>query len=545
LNTTNKPSSNTNEEDVNHSQRILYIIPPFSHTNLPSLGIHILKSISDTLGMSSEIIYLNLVYSTEIGQANYQIITHQMMSLYDQVGERIFANAAYKDIPILGRNSDRLRTSIQASANNTKVLSYSTLQAFAQEAKNWISGQTKNILRSGYDIVAISLGHQQTNCAIALANAVKAYFPSTKVVLGGPGCDGQMANGVLSLSKNIDHVFSGESEYTWKHFLQTNKFRYHKKIINSIPLKTMDDSPFPDYKSFFAQAKRHGIKEEDCWVMYETTRGCWWAANNQCNFCGVNGSRKSYRYKKPAKVLEELKVLFSSNNTRQLRMVDTLMPREYFEKLLPSINESLPDISYFFEQRADLTLGQVLTLKTTGMNFTQVGIESLSTKNLELINKGTTASQNIAFLRYARSVGCVIGWNLLAHIPNDQHSDWMALLDLIPYIHHLVPPLTLRPLEIVRFSPFFENPNQFGISDIIPNQVYEDIYPPYAEIESLSWLFDSQYKSASRDNPDILEQATIAVQEWKNKWCGTRVSKLPKLHISKKGGSMFSLIQGY
>jgi len=53
---------------------------------------------------------------------------------------------------------------------------------------------------------------------------------------------------------------------------------------------------------FYGQARACGIDEKDCWVVYESSRGCWWSIKRQCNFCGVNGDNKKYRYKKPGKI---------------------------------------------------------------------------------------------------------------------------------------------------------------------------------------------------------------------------------------------------
>ncbi|RKX75719.1 MAG: hypothetical protein DRP87_13860 [Spirochaetes bacterium] len=67
-------------------------------------------------------------------------------------------------------------------------------------------------------------------------------------------------------------------------------------------------------------------------------------------------------------------------------MVDTLMPNKYFHSLLIQMHKELPQITFFYEQRSDLSIDQMLILKNAGMNFTQVGIESLSTNILNLIN---------------------------------------------------------------------------------------------------------------------------------------------------------------
>lgn len=516
---------------------ILLIVPPFSLIDLPCIGADILKNIAESMGIKTSVLYANMLFADCIGVKKYQQITAALMSMYTMLGERIFAKAAYESIPTLG---------IDFLENNDedfkeKFLFFSSIDEMKDIAKlacEWTDALSEEIIKQNFEIIGVTTGHQQTNAAISLINAIKRKNPSIICTMGGSACDGEMAKGIRTLSLNIDYVFSGESEVSWKTFLEKYKKKNlpKEKIITDTFLSDLDDISWGKnaYYDYFNQLNKLDIiKEESTSFLYESSRGCWWGEKNKCTFCGVNGWNKHYRHKSEQKVMNDLtKMLEAHPKVNRIQMVDTLMPRKYFNNLIPTIIKKYPYISIFYEQRADLTLEQVVKLKKAGINYTQVGIEAISTNLLRLINKGVDAEQNIKFLRYSKSVGLLIGWNLLTEIPNDNENDWKEFLKLVPMIYHLNPPLHVRPLEIARFSPYFESPEKYGIQNITPNEVYSKIFPESADIENLAWLFNAEFKSDSKKNYDLNRQINDEVLKWIDKWKKGK-KNIPTLRVTK------------
>src|SRR5450759_2538051 len=103
-------------------------------------------------------------------------------------------------------------------------------------------------------------------------------------------------------------------------------------------------------------------------------------------------------------------------------MVDNIMPYDYFQTLLPTLARSSLQAQIFYEQRANLRLWQVKSLRNAGIAVIQPGIEALSTPLLRLMRKGVSAAQNIRLLRYCRSCSLAVNWNLLYAFPQDRLS---------------------------------------------------------------------------------------------------------------------------
>lgn len=533
------------EEIINSlsDSTVLLVVPPFSLIDLPCIGLDILKTIADSMGIKTSILYANMLFAECIGVKKYQQISGALMSMYAMLGERIFAKVAHDSMPALG--VDFFKSNDENFKE--KFLSFSSIDEMnyiANLAYEWTDILSAEIVKQKFKIVGVTTGHQQTNAAISLINGIKKKNPSIICTIGGTACDGEMAEGIQTLSPNIDYVFSGESEIRWKDFLENYKKKTlpKEKIISGTFLSNLDEITCDEnaYYDYFNQLnKLNIIKEESTSFLYESSRGCWWGERNKCTFCGVNGWNKHYRYKSEQKVMDDLtKMLEAHPKVKRIQMVDTLMPRKYFKNLIPIIKKKFPYISIFYEQRADLTLEQVVELKRAGINYTQVGIEAISTNLLKLVNKGVDAEQNIKFLRYSKSVGLLIGWNLLIEIPNDNADDWIEFLKLVPMIYHLNPPLHVRPLEIARFSPYFEFPEEYGIQNITPNEVYSKIFPETADVENIVWLFNAEYKTASKENQELNDQIKDVVLKWIDKWKHGK-ENIPTLKVTKSGDEFF------
>lgn len=527
------------KETINNlsDSTILLVVPPFSLIDLPCIGLDILKKIADSMGIKTSILYANLLFAECIGVKKYQQISRALMSMHTMLGERIFAKAAYDSMPPLGIDFFK-RYDDNFNDNFLSLSSVDEMNYIANLAYEWSDMLSEEIARQQFKIVGVTTGHQQTNAAISLINRIKKKNPNIICTMGGSACDGEMAEGVQTLSSNIDYIFAGESEISWREFLENYKKNDlpKERIISSKFLSDLDEIDCDEnaYCDYYNQLNNLNLpKDEGISILYESSRGCWWGEHNKCTFCGVNGWNKHYRYKSEQKVMDDISRMLEANpEVKHIQMVDTLMPRKYLSKLLPKIKEKFPHISIFYEQRADLTIQQVVQLKHAGINYTQVGVEALSTNLLKLVNKGVDAEQNIKFLRYAKSVGLLIGWNLLTEIPNENANDWVEFLDLVPMIYHLNPPLLIRPLEIARFSPYHEFPEKYGIHNMTPNEVYSEIFPKTADIENIAWLFNAEYKCATKDNKELNNQIKDVVSEWMNKWKSGKIN-IPTLKVIK------------
>ncbi len=199
-------------------------------------------------------------------------------------------------------------------------------------------------------------------------------------------------------------------------------------------------------------------------------------------------------------------------------MLDNIMPHKYFNTLLPELAESEPKLRIFYEQKANISLAKAAALRRAGVEFVQPGIEALSTDFLKLMRKGVTARQNVNLLRYARSVGISVNWNLLYAFPGDRIEWYLETLKLVPLLRHLGPPTGVHHLSIDRFSPYFNQPEEFGIRNVRPMAAYAPVFPDGAPLDQIAYHFVGEYRSESRENPEVIRTLTQEVQHWNDSW---------------------------
>jgi hypothetical protein len=157
------------------------------------------------------------------------------------------------------------------------------------------------------------------------------------------------------------------------------------------------------------------------------------------------------------------------------------------------------------------------------------------------MKKGVLARQNIALLRYARSLGVATNWNLLVDFPGDEHEDYEQTLELIPLLRHLHPPSGISPIVIDRFSPYFDAPEHYGISNCRPVDGYALAFPECAPLEQLAYHFAGDFRSACRESPGLLYRVKCEVEAWKAAWTDPQTTP-PQLEITSLGSDIYLLL---
>jgi hypothetical protein len=555
-----------NVDAVLRGADVLLVVPPFAHTDRPAIGVHLLQGIARRAGVDAQVLYANLLFAAFFDEGTHATLSKAHHELF--LGERMFARAAYGG-PALGRDGGQALVApleaMQRGLAERGIRSSFTLAALrAIEARvpDWLASFAPAAARSA--VVGASSSFEQNAAAIAILGAVKTRRPAVTTLLGGANCEGEMADGVRSLSDQIDYVFAGESEATFQAFLGGE--RPPGRIFHGTPCADLDALPTPDYADYYAQLAAFLPKSTmtvsglSC-LTYETSRGCWWGEKSHCTFCGLNGEGMASRQKSPDRVIAELRTLLAAHpvadatrvataagGVRQghrdqprkfVVMTDNIMPHAYFRTLVPRLAEELPGVTLMYEMKANLSLRQVRDLVRGGISEIQPGIEALSTGLLRLMAKGTTAAQNLALLRYASATGLYVYWNLLYGFPGDQVEHYTETLELLPLLHHLPPPVSAFPVLFDRFSPYFDHPERYGITGLRPMAPYRAVLPETAAIDQVACHFDGDCESAARAHPELVRRILDEIGRWRQRFHGRAPAEL---RVRRVGPGAYRLV---
>lgn len=483
---------------------VVLLVPPFTATWQASLACHLLQACARERGLEVAVIYGNLIYASMVGKKAYEEMLEERLLL-----EYVFKGHAFGD----SAGSEETLEANAALGEGVKV------------AGAWLERMAEIIRSVAPKVVGCTCSFEQIASSVALLNACKAVDPEIVTVIGGANCEAEMAEGIFSLGARIDFVASGESEESFPAFLEqilTGGGR-PESIIRGKPCTDLDELPLPVYDEYFRQYEHYLPDEEGAGrrlqVPYESSRGCWWGEKHHCTFCGLNGQTMTHREKSADLVLSELKAICERYPVGRINFVDNIMPYSYFRTLLPRLPAALPEsVSLFYEQKANLSFSKVRALKEAHITVMQPGIESLNSNILNCVDKGIKGHQNIALLRYARSLGINVTWNLLTSFPGDRREDYEELARLLPRIVHLQPPDGLHPLRLDRFSPYFNSPQKYGISNLRPKPIYAELFPEGTDLNKLAYYFDGDYQCGAFECPEVIADIEEKTSAWLKRW---------------------------
>jgi magnesium-protoporphyrin IX monomethyl ester (oxidative) cyclase len=548
-------------------QRIVLINMPFSSLNLPSIGLSQIKAVLDSRfgdQVSVEILYLNHDFGRLMGISTYQSISNSATHHNSGFGDWLFRQAAF---PALPDNTDEYFGRFYPLRDKaTEKLETNTLQMRA-DLDAILDQLITTYEIDTADIVGLTSMFTQHVACLALARKLKDRNPKIVTVIGGANCESPMGQEIAKHVDYVDFLFSGPALKSFPEFVQ-NQIDHQSEKSHGIkgvfskknctmpnPLGVMGQSSMPsgigeeldidvgvilDYGEFLNTLERNfPNKEVEPILLFETSRGCWWGARAHCTFCGLNGESMGYRAMSPAKAIEQFESMFKySDRATRLNCVDNILAKNYLTEVFPHLNPP-PGVNIFYEVKADLTEEDMKTLARAQVKTIQPGIESLATSTLKLMKKGTSAFQNLFFLKNCLTYDIVPEWNLLVGFPGEGEEVYKKYIQDLPLLTHLPPPSGVFPVRFDRYSPYYTKRKEYGL-DLYPVDYYEMIYPfPKEALGNLAYYFSDHNFSAKyfMTMAKWLGKVRKKFDDWSALWAGKGRSDSPQLYFKENGES--------
>lgn len=476
---------------------VLLISPPIASVVRPNMGLSALKAALGERGIAAGVWYLNMDFADRVGVAvNEWLAISSPVNLL--LGEWIFSafirgpgdpthDLAYADEVV-----SRLPRDAPCDAT--------VLRMVRAAADAFLDDVARRIVEVGPRIVGVSTTFQQTCAGLAIARRVKARDPTIVICFGGANCDHPMGEALASAFAQIDHVFSGESDRTFPDFaaavlagrspvpprprgrLPVAGEAGHGQVVRGEPIAALDEMPIPDMDDYFRDLGRQSFAARvRPALVFESSRGCWWGAKHHCTFCGLNANELAYRSKSAPRVLDELDRLATRHGVRLFEAVDNILNPHHIDGVFARLAEASPGYSFFYEVKTNMSHDQLVRAARAGLTYVQPGIESLHDHLLKLMAKGVSALQNVAFLRSCREIGIVPCWNMLHRFPGETAACYAEMVDLFVTIEHLDPPMSVSPVRLDRYSPYFERADAYGYQDVAPFEAYQRLFAVPAE----------------------------------------------------------------
>jgi ribosomal peptide maturation radical SAM protein 1 len=515
--------------------------PPFS----PSLGLSLLQPQVRDRGFSCHVDYCTLRFAERIGCSLYfKIVSEKTALTRAFAGEWIFSHALFdwsaeKDRQYI--DEVLLAPPTWLKRNPTPPPSRSEVRAIreaASIARSFVSECADRLAALNPRIVGFTSVFQQQLASLALARELKTRLPEVAIVMGGANCEATMGAETVRQFSFVDAVVSGEADNVFGDLVARMMARQPFDDVPGVltratadatlsagrppatsSVKDLDALPYPDFGDYFEQFSRTRFARD--WqpsIFVETSRGCWWGERMHCTFCGLNGATMAFRSKSASRALEELTHLVDTYPGSDIQVVDNILDLKYFKTLLPELAKRKLDVSLFYETKSNLKKEQIRLLREAGVLTIQPGIESFSNDVLKLMKKGVSGLQNIQLLKWCKEIGVTPMWNFLIGFPGEAPADYQWMSDLTPRVCHLPSPFSVSAIRLDRFSPNFNQSEQFGFTRVRPLPFYEFVYDlPERARRNLAYYFAYDYK-APQEVARYVEPLVRSVHAWRTTW---------------------------
>src|SRR5262245_840016 len=541
---------------------------PMAGVERPSLALGLLKSILVQADIATTAVYPNMWFLEYVGVSDYFL-------LETCVPEEALVDWLFADLAFPGARTDYdtfLHFYFRRNphhANQEKELRGTFLRLRSQ-MKEFVDWTVDRILALQPSIVGCTSTFSQHVASLALLRRIRERAPGIVTLMGGANCETVMGRMTHTKFDWVDYVVSGEAdeliaplcrdilkrgraipaaELPFGVFGPAHRADGYPttKAGDGVPRAGVEDIralPLPDYSDYFTELQNLVFAGQIYpGLPMEFSRGCWWGERSHCTFCGLNGGQMSYRQKPAEQAAADMIELAERYNLPRIEAVDNILAVDYFDKALPALAARDKKLSIFFEVKANLKHREVEKLSDAGIRWIQPGIESLDTRLLKMMGKGTTAAHNVLLLKWCRQHGVRVSWSVIWGFPGESDSWYAEMAPWFDTLHHLQPGNLVR-LRFQRYSPYHQRADHYGLK-LVPAAPFRHVYPlTQQELADVVYYFedagdaDVGGQRAARDlsNRPGLHAVVRARDAWLKVW---RLSpQLPMLSMRHAGDAL-------
>lgn len=494
---------------------IVLVNMPLSAVERPSLALGLLTSVLAQAGLRARTAYANMWFLEYVGLADYHLLESCLPE--EALVDWLFAGVAFPDFE--PDHDDFLNQYFQRNplhAGKGMAERRKTFLALRALMEGFIDWTADKILAWRPAMVGCTSTFTQHVPSLALLRRLRERSPSIVTLMGGANCETVMGRTTHARFPWVDYVVSGEADTLVGALCRDILDRRrdipaadlpdgvfapaHREVGypvapsgDGVPRAVTIDMrslPLPDFSDYFAELEQSLYAGRIYpGLPMEFSRGCWWGERSHCTFCGLNGGSMGYRQKPAEQAAEEIVEMSARYGSLRIEAVDNILAIDYVEKALPRLAALPEKLAIFFEVKANLKRHEIEKLAAAGIRWIQPGIESLDTRVLKLMGKGTTAAHNIQLLKWCRQHGVRVSWSVLWGFPGESDAWYSEMAPWLPLLHHLQPGRGVR-LRYQRYSPYHHSAEKHGLK-LRPAAPYRFVYPlPEHDLANQVYYFE-------------------------------------------------------
>ncbi|MBX4969032.1 radical SAM protein [Rhizobium binae] len=433
-----------------------------------------------------------------------------------------------------------------------------------------------------YDIIGFSNSYAQLFYSAFIARELGKDGKTRTVIFGGSECQYKSAPGILSEFAEVDYVVAGEGEAAFLSIIErelSGKSNIFEKlaatgaIFSAGPAKSIlmenftslitEDKlnargqvralsmlPQIDYAAYLRKLDTLNISQQvrkSLIPLVETGRGCYWSKpitgdehGKGCAFCGEKNLWVNYRKKSARRVAAEIFDVVREHSLETVYLSDSAISHAYGKEIFEALPVELADTKFVMNIRADTPFDVLKLYRARSITHMTVGFEAISTGILKVMNKGTTAIDNIAVLKYVERLGINHDGVIICFHPGVDSADIVESIDNVDFFRYYKPLYPSR-FHLLATSPMRDMPEAYGISNILNHQQYSGFMPSRA-FETLD-LYRKSFDWVGDNHKELWLTLEDRARSWAADYETLKsMSKLPLLY-QHKGPSFTKVVK--
>jgi anaerobic magnesium-protoporphyrin IX monomethyl ester cyclase len=258
-----------------------------------------------------------------------------------------------------------------------------------------------------------------------MIDTVKETNPKCVSILGGPH-PAALGTGVFDENKNIDFLFFGEAEASFREFLRNLKnpekvrgiaFKKDGKIVKTAPMpfiEDLDSIPYPARDLYSTNYNADTMWEKRPVGIVISSRGCPF----NCNFCNKAVFGNKYRQRSVENVLGEIDLMINKYGINEIFFIDDNfgISKVWIKKFCSEYKKRFDKPWRCLVRVNALDLETLKMMEDAGCHTLSVGIESGSEEILSWVGKGLIKSEIREGFKLIRQTGLNIeGFFIIGH----------------------------------------------------------------------------------------------------------------------------------
>ncbi len=342
------------------------------------------------------------------------------------------------------------------------------------------------------DVIGFSVSDNGFIASMGLTEKLRHLFTDTLIVWGGVSMSEDQALQYLDNISAIDIIVVGEGEQALVEIVETAPLLPPEGIASILTRKTRDMVK-ADRNTYMPSEPAYDLCNLTAYPALELpmtiARGCFWGG---CNFCNENYAGSSYQPIDPVRAAQWALKWQNSYRPISFELIDSAVNStdNNFDIFVDTLNKGGGLREWRCMLRSsDVHRDMMLSAVKSGLSTVYLGLESLSTKTLNKMNKGITLAQHIRAICILLSLGVNIEGDLILHYPQDNAEEVYHSIELIKRYKHLFQGVSL---SYSRFTPKLRskmgnNPERFDL-EVLPYSTrlsghlspeYQDTFIPW------------------------------------------------------------------